>query len=111
MIALNSFHFSPYEFGLDLFGLLCFGLGSFVVIFILNLYYNKIPKSNNSISELTNPIYQTKDILLQSSSNDVNFIITQSSTLTLVKILVFVLIAFVVFIPVDQLLGIVNSIY
>ncbi|PQB08449.1 hypothetical protein BST83_15940 [Polaribacter filamentus] len=70
--ALNCFHFSPYEFGLGLFGLLFFGLGSLIVVSIFLLYYNKIPKRNNSVSELTNPIYQKKDILLQLSSNDAN---------------------------------------
>jgi hypothetical protein len=48
---------------------------------------------------------------LQSSSSDANFMITQSTTSAWVKILTFVLIAFVVIIPVDQLFGVVNSIY
>ena len=102
---------NPFNEQLSAYDLLIFTLGSLFFISISLLYYNKIPKCNNSISELINPIYQTKGIFLQSSSNDANFIITQSSTSTWVKILAFVLIAFVVIIPVDQLFSTVNSIY
>jgi len=102
---------NPFNEQLSAYDLLIFTLGSLFLISILLLYYNKILKNNNLISELINPIYQTKDIFLQSSINDANFIITQSSTSTWVKISAFVLIAFVVIIPVDQLFGAVNSIY
>lgn len=100
-----------FYWSMSAYDLLMFGLGSFVIISFLLFYYNRIPKSNNPISELDNSIYQTKDILLQSSSSDANFIMTQSTTSAWVKILAFVLIAFVVIIPVDQLFSIVNSIY
>jgi hypothetical protein len=95
---------------LDLFGFFSFGLGSLVVVLIFLFYYNKIPKSNNSESQLTNRIYQKIYILPQLSSNDANFRIKQSFKSTLVKVLIFVLIAFVVLIPVNQLFGVVNSI-
>ena len=96
---------------LSAYDLLMFTLGSFVVISILNFYYSRIPKSNNSISEFDTPIYQTNDIFLQSNSSSANLIITQSTTSTWVKVLVFILIAFVVIIPVDQLFSVVNSFY
>jgi hypothetical protein len=112
MIALNLFDFSsPFGSSLSGFHVLMFSIGSLFVISLLLFYYNKIPKSSNPISELDNPIYQIKDILLQSSNSDANFMITQSTTSTWVKILAFVLIAFVVIIPVDQLFSIVNSFY
>ncbi len=109
MIALNAIYFSPYEYGLDLEALIMFALGSFLIISILLFYYNRIPKSNPTKSDLDNPIYQTKDILLQSNCNDSNLIITESATSTWVKILVFILIAFVITNPVDQLFSAVNS--
>lgn len=111
MMALNTIHFMPYENGLDFFGLIIFAFGSFVLISILLFYYNRIPKTNQNKTELDNPIYQTKDILFHSKCNDANLIITQSSTSIWVKILVFILIAFVVIIPIDQLFGVVNSFY
>lgn len=100
-----------YYWSMSAYDLLIFALGSFVIISLLLFYYKRIPKSNNPIIELDNPIYQTKDILLQSSSIDANFMITQSTTSAWVKILAFVLIAFVVIIPVDQLFSMVNSFY
>jgi hypothetical protein len=60
MIALNLIHFSPYEFGLDLFGLISFAIGSCIVISILGFYYNRIPKSNNSKTELNTPFINQK---------------------------------------------------
>jgi hypothetical protein len=82
-------------------------IGSFSIFLF---YYNKTPKSNNSVSQLTNLIYQKKNISPQLSSNGANFRIKQSFKSTLVKVLIFVLIAFVVLIPVNQLFGVVNSI-
>lgn len=98
-----------YYWSMSAYDLLIFALGSFVIISFLLFYYKRIPKSNHSITELDNPIYQTKDILLQSSSSDANFMITQNTTSAWVKILAFALIAFVVIIPVDQLFSFVNS--
>jgi hypothetical protein len=111
MISLNTFSFSPYEFGLDFISLLGFTIGSFIVISILGFYYNRIPKNTHSINKLENPIYQSKDFLFQSNSTDSNLIITKSTSSTFVKIIVFILISFVVFIPVDQLFSVVNSFY
>jgi hypothetical protein len=76
-----------------------FTLGSFVIISMLLLYYNRIPKSNHPISELDNPIYETKDILLQSNSADVSFVLAEKSTSTLIKVFAFVLILLMVFTP------------
>jgi hypothetical protein len=97
------------KYTISTYDLLMFTLGSFVVISILNFYYSRIPKSNNSISEFDTPIYQTQDILLQSNSNNANLISTQDTTSTWAKIVVFVLITFVVIIPVDQLFSFANS--
>ena len=93
------------------FDLLIFGLGSFVIISILLLFYKRISRSTNMVDVLDNPIYQAKDILLQSNNLDVNLISTQSTTSIWVKAFVFILIAFVVVIPVDQLFSVVNSFY
>ena len=104
--------FGPcYTSTLSGFDIFMFSLGSLVIISILLFYYSKISKSNNTKTELDNPIYQTKDILLQSNCNDDTLIITQSTTSTWVKVLVFILIAFVIIIPIDQLFGVVNSFY
>jgi hypothetical protein len=100
-----------YYWSISAYDLLIFGLGSFVIISMLLFYYNKISKSTNEIDELDNPIYQSKDILLQSNGNSTNLISTQSTASTWVKVLVFILIAFVVVIPVDQLFSVVNSFY
>jgi hypothetical protein len=102
---------NPFNEQLSAYDLLIVTLGSLFFISILFLYYNKIPKINLSITELEHPIYKTKDIFLQSSSNDANFIITQSSASTRVKISGFVVIAFVFIIPVDQLFSLVNCIH
>lgn len=93
------------------YDLLLFTLGSFVLISILLFYYNRIPKSNSSKSEFENPIYQSKDILLQSNNVDANFLITEKTTSTWVKFLVYILIVFVVIVPVNELFSAVNSFY
>lgn len=106
MIGLNSIHFAPYEYGLDFAALVLFSFGSFMVISILLFYYSKIPKSNSSKSEIQTPIYQSKDILLQSNQVDANFLIAEKTTSTWVKGFVFVLIFLVVVTPLYQLLGV-----
>jgi hypothetical protein len=113
MIHFYQFNCFPntYSSSEHLNQLLMFSLGSFVIISILLLYYNKIPKSNHPITELDNPIYKTQDILLQSNSNNTNLMITQNTTSYWVKVLVFILIAFVVMIPIDQLFSMVNRFY
>ena len=106
MISLNSIHFAPYEYGLDFAALVLFSFGSFMVISILLCYYSKIPKSNSSKSEIQTPIYQSKDILLQSNQVDTNFLIAEKTTSTWVKGFVFVLIFLLVVTPLYQLLGV-----
>lgn len=106
MIALNLL--GPYPFGnyTTFFDLLMFALGSFVVISILLLYYNKIPKSNNSKTKFDNPLYQFKDILLQSNNLDANFILAEKTTSTFTKTLVYIMILIVAFTPLYQLFGV-----
>lgn len=106
MIGLNSIHFAPYEYGLDFVALVLFSFGSFMVISILLFYYSKIPKSNAPKDELETPIYQSKDVLLQSNSLETNFIIAEKTTSTWVKGFVFILIFLVVVTPLYQLLGV-----
>ena len=106
MIALNLL--GPYPFGnyTTFFDLLMFALGSFVVISVLLLYYNRIPKSNKVTSELDNPIYQSKDILLQLNNLDSNFIIAEKTTTTFTKTFVYIMILIVIFTPLYQLFGV-----
>jgi len=101
MIYFYQFNCLPntYSSSEHLNQLLMFTLGSFVIISMLLLYYNRIPKSNHPISELDNPIYETKDILLQSNSADVSFVLAEKSTSTLIKVFAFVLILLMVFTP------------
>jgi hypothetical protein len=65
MVALNTIPFKPYEYGLDLSAILVFTFGSFIIILVLLFYYNRIPKSNTPKDKLQSPIYQSKDLLLQ----------------------------------------------
>ena len=88
------------------FDLLMFGLGSFILISVLGFYYNRIPKSSNIKSELDNPIYQIKDILLHSNSNNASFVIAEKTTSSWVKFFVFCLITFLIFTPLQQLFGV-----
>ena len=104
MIALNLL--GPYPFGnyTTFFDLLMFALGSFVVISMLLLYYNKIPKSNNSKPKFDNPLYQSKDILLQSNNLDANFILAEKTASTFTKTLVYILILIVAFTPLYKII-------
>ena len=99
-------HIEPYEFGLDFFGLIIFGLGSFVIISVLLFYYKKIPKRNDFKSEFDTPIYLSKDSLLQTTNFVEGFILVEKKTSTFTKFRVYVLIAIVVFTPLYQLLGV-----
>jgi hypothetical protein len=102
MIALNILNFnSPFGSSLSGFHVAMFIIGSFTVISILLLYCSKIPKSNNLITELDNPIYQTKDILFQSNSANTNFIIAQKTTSVFVKVCVYIAIFIFVVFPLD----------
>ena len=95
-----------FYFSLSAYDLLMFGIGSIILISILLFYYNRIPKSNSSKSDLQNPIYQSSDILLQSNSQEINFVIPEKTTSTWVKGFVFILIFLVVITPLYQLLGV-----
>lgn len=95
----------PSEIKLSFFDLLIFTVGSIVVISILLIYYNRIPKSTKQISKLENPIYQSKDILLQSKIEDANYLTTEKSTSLWVKALIYIMIGIVVFTPLYKLLG------
>ena len=98
---INCFGYQNESNGYDL---LMFAFGSFVIISMLLFYYSKLPKSNHLITELDNPIYQTKDILLQSNSNDINFSFTEKTTSTWVKILAFIIIIFIATTPFQEFL-------
>ncbi len=95
----------PFETGLDFFSLLGFTFGSFCVITFLLFYYDRIPKSKIDQSKLTNPIFQTTDIFLQSNSAETSFSIAESKTSTWVIVLAFVLILCVAFTPFQEFLG------
>jgi len=103
LLVINCFP-NSFQQQLSAYDLLIFALGSLVLISFLNFYYNKIPKSNTQKSSLDSPIYQTKDILLQSNSSDANFVIAKSITSTWVKLLAFVLILIFAFTPFQDFL-------
>ena len=103
-------HIKPYESGLDFFGLLIFGLGSFVLISLLLFYYNKIPKSKAVNSVCDNPIYLSKDLLFHSTNLDEGFILVEKKTSTFIRFCVYALIVIVVCAPLHQLLGVVHFI-
>jgi len=87
------------------FDLLVFSIGSFILISILSLLYKKIPKSTASLIELENPIYKSKDILLQQSNFDIDNFPIGKATSNLTRIVIFILIALVAIIPLYQLFG------
>lgn len=106
MINLNSIHFTPYEFGIDFFGLVIFSLGAMVVISILLFYYNRIPKSSKKEDNLQNPIYQYNDVLLQTRVVGSNHLSVEKTTSTWVKMVLYLVIAIVIFTPFYKLIGV-----
>ena len=101
--------FGDYYFwdrGLNGGELLLFAIISLFIVSILLLYYNKIPKSNNSKPKFDNSLYQFKDILLQSNNLDANFILAEKTTSTFTKTLVYIMILIVAFTPLYQLFGV-----
>ena len=90
---------------LSFYDLSIFALGSFILVSILLLYYHKISKSNTPNSEFDNPIYQTKDIILQSNSLNASFIIAEKTTSIWIKVITFIMIFVISFTPLYQLLG------
>lgn len=73
----------------------------------LILYLNITPKIEKVLyrQELNNPIYQTKDILLQSNSADASFVMPETKTSVLVKIVAFILILFFALTPFQEFLA------
>jgi hypothetical protein len=108
MIALTLL--GPYGFGYSttFFDLLMFALGSFVLISILILYYDKIPKSNNSKSEFDNPIYQSKDFLVKSINHNDGLLFNPKSLTISSKIIISVLIVVFVTAPFGDFIGFIN---
>ncbi len=82
----------------------------FMLIFLTTmvLYLNISPEIKKIVykPQLDNPIYQTKDILLQSNSADATFVIAERKMATWVKVLVFFLILIFAFTPFQEFLGI-----
>lgn len=76
-------------------------------LFAVIIYSSIKPETKQIIErpKLDNPIYQTKDILLQSNSLDASFIIAEKTTSTWVKIITFIMIAVVLCTPLYKLLG------
>lgn len=96
-----------YEYtDLSLYQLSLFAIISFVLISILLFYYSKIPKSNAPKDELETPIYQSSDILLQSTSADANYLIAEKTTSFWVKAILYIMIAVVIFTPFYELIGV-----
>jgi len=106
MIALNLFGFDPFSNSLSFFDLLCFGLGSFVLVFILSWCYNRIPKNSHSINDLERSIYQSKDILLQEYKVQTEYAPTGQTTSIWVKTIVYILVLLVAITPLFELFGI-----
>ena len=106
MVALNTIHFKPYEYGLDLSALLVFAFGSLVMILVLLFYYNRIPKSNTPKDKLQSPIYQSKDLLLQTKPEDVYLLLPDKTNSILAKAFIFIIIYVVAFTPLYLLLGV-----
>jgi hypothetical protein len=101
ILVIEFFNFGNLFTGFDIFM-----LSSLTTIM---LYLNITPKIIKKIvkkQNLKNPIYQTKDIFLQSNSLDANFIIAERTTSTFVKVFVCILIVLVALTPLYQLLGV-----
>lgn len=99
MILVDLFDFGNLFTVFDIFML--------ISLTTLILYFNISPEIKKIVykPQLDNPIYQTKDILLQSNSAEASFVIGKKSTSTLVKVLVFVLIFSFAFTPFQEFLG------
>ncbi len=82
-----------------------FGLGSFILILILGFYYNRTPESRTVKSSLQNPIYQSKDILLQTKLDEANYLVTEKKKSTVINLIIYLIIAVVIFTPVYKLIG------
>lgn len=78
------------------------------MIMLLITYYNKISKreSNKDMSDESKPLYAYKDVLLQESYSEANEIPESSSASIVLRVIAFLLVLFVLFIPLHQLLNI-----
>jgi len=106
MVALNTIPFKSYDYGLDLNPLSVFAFGSLVIILALLFYYNRIPKSNTPKDKLQSPIYQSRDLLLQSKPENTHLLLPDKTTSIRVKVFIFVIIFVVAITPLYQLLGV-----
>lgn len=105
MTALNLIRFSKYEFGLDLKSLIFYALGTLLLAILLILYYKKIPKSKLADNTLQNPIYESKDILLQPKNVKDSYLDLEDNVSVFTKIWLYIIIAIVCFTPLYKLLG------
>jgi hypothetical protein len=105
--CLGECHF---YFSLNAYDLLMFAIGSFILISMLLFYYNRIPKSNSQKDELETPIYQSKDILLQSNNIEANYLIAEKTTSKWVKAIIYIFIAIIIFTPFYKLIGVQYSV-
>jgi len=108
IIPLNIFPYQDYSLELSGNDLFMFALGSIVMIMLLITYYNKISKreSNKNMSDESKPLYVYKDVLLQESCSEANEIPKSSSVSIVLRVIAFLLVLFVLFIPLHQLLNI-----
>ena len=108
IIPLNIL--SPQHYSLELSGndLFMFALGSIVVMMLLIIYYNKISKRepDKDMSDESKPLYAYKGVLLQESCSEANEIPESSSASIGLRVIAFLLVLFVLFIPLHQLLNI-----
>ncbi len=75
------------------------------LIFLLNIYYGKISKTNTkNLSEV--PIYQSKDILLQEKSIDGIYLTQEKNISIWTKLTIYVLVIIAIITPLYQLFGI-----
>lgn len=108
IMPLNTFSSQHYSLELSGNDLLMFALGGIAITVLLIIYYNKISKreSNTDISDVSKPLYAYKDMLLQESCSETNEIPESSSVSIVLRMIAFLLVLFILFIPLHQLLNI-----
>ncbi len=79
-------------------------LSSITTLILYTNLTSKIKKVTKR-SNLNNPIYQSKDIILQSNSLNASFIIAEKTTSVWIKVITFIMIIVISFTPLYQLLG------
>ncbi|WP_299118896.1 hypothetical protein [uncultured Tenacibaculum sp.] len=105
MIELNLFGNNIFNYPFTWSALFAFAL--FVVVFcmILSWYYSKIKSRSIGYIKREEPIYGSKDILLQEKKLGLELIPLEKITSVWVKAVVFILIFLVTITPLYQLLG------